>query len=420
MRVVALGLTLAVLVAGPARGGTILYASLATWGRIDGFCVSQNGSLAQTPAVSLDTAGGTPRRVIVRTNVVDGVEYKTLYVAETDRVEAMRIGPAGSLTHIGQTDVVTKMKPRDIALSPDGSLLYIPQRGVGRLVGYALAPDGSIVSDGSPPFVTCVQGEENVGYQNLFIDPTARTIEFTNSSGDKSLLTVAGLVYITAVNLGRVEVHGIDAQGMFIDTSGARITPEQCVPAGNKQERSDATIPISYRNRLSRPKQVLVNGTMLYVEERGVRQITAFTLMNGNFAAPTPAGKNGKKLKPQAVASRTHQVSAYEGLALAGTGPSLVGSGFVRGRIDSYKLLDDGNIRNEPTFTSKQDLRMTPVRILVKDNVVYIGAGSRDRVLAYRLRDDGVLADTEPFSATEEQKGSFPNDVALATISGCD
>jgi hypothetical protein len=41
-------------------------------------------------------------------------------------------------------------------------------------------------------------------------------------------------------------------------------------------------------------------------------------------------------------------------------------------------------------------------------------------VIAYRLRSDGVLADTEPFSATEGRKGSFPNDVALATISGCE
>jgi hypothetical protein len=63
---------------------------------------------------------------------------------------------------------------------------------------------------------------------------------------------------------------------------------------------------------------------------------------------------------------------------------------------------------------------MTPVRILVNGNVVYIGAGQFDRVIAYRLRDDGVLADTEPFSATQKQKGSFPNDVALATISGCE
>jgi hypothetical protein len=74
---------------------------------------------------------------------------------------------------------------------------------------------------------------------------------------------------------------------------------------------------------------------------------------------------------------------------------------------------------------------MTPVRMTVGScpdpttddcplsRVLYVAGGQRNRVLAFRLREDGVLADTQPFSTTEDQADSFPNDVALATIPGC-
>ena len=52
-------------------------------------------------------------------------------------------------------------------------------------------------------------------------------------------------------------------------------------------------------------------------------------------------------------------------------------------------------------------------------NVLYVAAGEFDRVQAYRLRKSG-LPETTPFSQTDEQTGSFPNDVALAMLSeGC-
>ena len=45
-------------------------------------------------------------------------------------------------------------------------------------------------------------------------------------------------------------------------------------------------------------------------------------------------------------------------------------------------------------------------------------AGELDRVEAFRLRQsDGLLASATPFSQTDEQTGSFPNDVALAMLS---
>jgi 6-phosphogluconolactonase (cycloisomerase 2 family) len=453
MRVVALGLALAVLAARPADAGTMLYTTAASSNHVYGYCLDRNGALPPQPAVTIEVATSQLRRLLVRTNVVDGVEYRTLYVAGIDRVEAYRIGPAGGLTRISSTDILPGMSPRDLALSPDGNLLYVPQRNIGRLVGYALAPDGTFLippDPALPPFVTCVQGIIGVGFHSLFVDPTLRdtpttttttpTPTTTSTTTTPSTTTTTttlpphALVYVSGVGLGLIQVFAIDAAGMFLETSavenedgtttvsltGVRVLPAQCQPARPGVPRTDETEPLSYRNRLARPKTVLIEDGMLYVEERSRRQITAFELMpDGNFAAPTPAGKKGRKLKPQPISSRTQQVVGYENLVFDTSRQTLIGAGFVRGRIDSYRLGEDRNVRRQPTRTSQQDLRMTPVRMTVGGRVLYVAAGQRNRIVAYRLREDGVLADTQPFSTTENQEDSFPNDVALATIPGC-
>lgn len=461
MRVVALGLALAVCAARPADAGTILYVTAASQNRVLGFCVAKNGALAPQPAVSTEVATKELRRLLVREFTgMDGVVSRTLYVAGIDRVEAYRIGNAGGLTRMGSTDILTDMSPRDLELSPDRKVLYVPQRNVGRIVGYGLADDGQIMLEsGEFPFATCVQGDIGIGYHSLFVSapqprellqpcPTTTSTTLTTPTTSTSSTTSPvptttstttpfySLVYASAVGLGVVEVYAIDEKGMFFDCRNVPVPTTACKA---KNERSDATTPFSYRDRLARPKTVLVDNGMLYVEERARRQITAFQLMpDGNFAAPTPAGKKGKQLKPQPISSRTKQVVGYEDLVFGSNPPpvdenddgkvdppprqtTLIGAGFVRGRIDSYRLADaPKTLHHQPTRTSKQDLRMTPVRMTVDGKVLYVAAGQRNRVVAYRLREDGVLADTEPFSTTEDQEDSFLNDVALATIpDGC-
>jgi 6-phosphogluconolactonase (cycloisomerase 2 family) len=399
MRVVALGLALAVLAARPAGAGTILYATAATPGRIDGFCVRGNGSLAPAPKVQAATTGTQPRRLLVG----DGV----LYVAEFDRVEAFLIGPRGLLSHHGRTKIEPSMDPRDLKLSPDGRTLYVPQRSQFRIVAYPLGEDGSL--DKEAGFTSCIQGEFGEGYQDLLVQD--------------SLLYVTG-----SFDSGRVEVFAIDPNGQL------PATPEECRPGTAEDERPAATAPLSYRNRLFRPKSFLVAGDMLYVEERGRKQITAFKLGGfskedfsceappGNFCPLAARGKKGKT-KPQPVASRTAGQVNYEGLVLDRTGTTLLGAQFFRGRIDAYRLRKDGRLRKRPSRSSREDLRMSPVRMAVsEDNVLYVAAGVLDRVAAYRLRaSDGLLTSATPFNETDTLPNSFPNDVALAVLSdGCE
>src|SRR5690349_2957648 len=95
MRILVVLVALATVVS-PARAGSILYATAASVQRVDGFCIRNDGSLAPTASTQVDTAGDGPRRLVVGPNGV-------LYVAETDRVEAFRIGRRGGLVRVGET-----------------------------------------------------------------------------------------------------------------------------------------------------------------------------------------------------------------------------------------------------------------------------------------------------------------------------
>src|SRR5207237_8067701 len=92
-----------------------------------------------------------------------------------------------------------------------------------------------------------------------------------------------------------------------------------------------------------------------------------------------------------------------------------------KGGTDAYRLKPDGRLPRQPTRQTKQDVRTSPVRMAVSDDgVLYVSAGEFDRIQAFKLRQSDGLPATTPFSETDEQTGSFPNDVALAMLSeGC-
>jgi len=370
------GFALAVLAAQPAAAGSILFATAATPGRVDGFCLARDGALAPAPKVRSDTAGTQPRRLLVGNGV--------LYVAEVDRVEAFRIGRRGGLTPLGSTTPLTGMNPIDLALSPDGKMLYVPQNAPDRVVAYPLGDDGAPGKE----FTSCIQGRTAAGYQDLLVS--------------------GSLLYVSS-DTSRIEIFPIGPDGSL------QAQPAECRPARSGEDRPPVTTPLSERRKLQRPKAFLIAGDMLYVEERLLRKITAFHLQpDGTFFPPTVTGKKTRQQRP---ASRTDRILQYEDLVPHRS--TLLGAQFFRGRIDAYRLRADGRLPKQPTRTSVADVRLTPVRVRASDDdVLYVAAGEVDRVIAYRLRSsDGVLAARTPFSQTDEQKDSFPNDVAVAALS---
>ena len=390
MRVLTVGLILAVLVARPAAAGRMLYATAATPSRIDGFCLRNNGSVAPTPSVRVELVSGQPRRILVMDSV--------LYVVEDNRVEAFKIGPKGGLSSLGRTPEETKSGPRDTAVSPNKNMLYVPDRSRNRIVGHPLDAEGRPASD----FTTCIQGATAQGYQALVVN------------GDKLYVSSNG-------GNGRIQVFGINPDGSLYGTTGSPLVTD-CRGATTEGPRPEATPALSERKQIHDIKTFVVSGTLLYAEDRGRRRIKAFRLQpDGNFPPPTIENPNkpNKKTWPPAE-SKTNKVAQYQMITLYKK--ALIGTQFFHGRIDSYKLQDDGNISPKKTKKrSNADLRFTPVRLVADQDVVYVAAGEFDRVLAYRLDpDSGIIRDTDPFSETDEQKGSFPNEVAVAVLSeGC-
>src|SRR5690242_17242379 len=115
MRITIVGVAALVAVGRAAVAGSILYATAATHGGVDSFCLARDGSLTPTPKQNVQTAGATPRRLLIAPNALGG---QTLYVAEADRIEAFPIMPGGALKSPSQTKPVASLDPRDLAFAP--------------------------------------------------------------------------------------------------------------------------------------------------------------------------------------------------------------------------------------------------------------------------------------------------------------
>src|SRR2546422_9087816 len=417
MRSVIDGLFVALLVAEPALAGSILYATAASLGqqRIDGFCLGADGALAATPSVQVGTQGRLPRRVLVGKDVLG---EPVLYVAEADRIEAFKIGVHGGLRPFvppSATEPVNNLDPQDLALSPDGKTLYVTHQGL--LEAFALNADGSLPKR----FTSCVHAEPTT----TFLDAQA----------------TSGLLYVSADDIpGRIAIYRLNLDGSLPQTGCGGL---------KKKDRPAVMRADSARKRLQRPKAFIVVGDFVYVEERSIHRLTAFRLQpdgtfcdkgkdaNGNVVAescgdlsyflPTSkcARRQAKKQRQQCAASHTEQVLQYEDIVLHPDGETLLSTQYFKGRVDAYRLKPEPRLAGaprvrlpkQPTRISDANPVMTPVRLTATDKAVYVAGGELDRVVAFRLRSDGVPADKTPFSRTDEQTNSFPNDVAVAMLS---
>src|SRR5207247_8859738 len=112
--------------------------------------------------------------------------------------------------------------------------------------------------------------------------------------------------------------------------------------------------------------------------------------------------------RPRCAASNTGRIRQYAGLVLHPGGDTLLGTEFFKGRVDAYRLKPEPRLAGAPmvrlprgpTRFSEANPVMTPVKLTATEKAVYVAGGELDRVIAFRLRADGVLADATPFSRT--------------------
>src|SRR5262249_14038581 len=158
---------------------------------------------------------------------------------ESDRVEAFSIGPHGGLKFLNRTEVISSpaMDVMDMALSPDGKMLYVAQNGPDRIAAYPLDATGTPARD----ITSCIQGRVNVAYRALGV---------SNS-----------LLYVSEqLTPGRIAVFPIDTGGVLGHAPGECTTPTGA-------QRPEATVPMSERRRIQRPRSFVVIGDRIYVEE---------------------------------------------------------------------------------------------------------------------------------------------------------
>jgi hypothetical protein len=347
-------------------------------------------------------------------------------------------------------------------LAVQGSLLYVTADGVpGRIDIHQIAADGSFLGrtsardplrpvgpsacrDPDPKAEKCLGGSQaGVSCTSDSQCPSSacgvkrpqRTIPISTRrrlQKPKALIVVGDMVYVEERALKRITAFQLQPDGTFCDTPlgektcvggdengeacgkdtdcpGGTCTAEQCL--GGSQAGASCTSDSQCPGGVcgSDPGEPCVP----ILETKGCARRKA----------------KREKRGQQCPASLTGEVLQYEDVVLAGE--TLLGTQYFKGRVDAYRLRpldkhDPGSPRvrlpSGPTVSSARDVVMTPVRALANGDVLYVAAGERDQVLAYRLKKDtGVLASPTPFSRTAPQSDSFPNDVAVAVLPGpCD
>src|SRR2546422_453601 len=297
-----------------------------------------------------------------------------------------------------------------------GSILYATAASQQRIDGFCLGADGAL---SATPTVQI---------------PTLGRLP-------RRVLVGNGLLYVSADDIpGRIAIYRLNADGSLPQTGCGGL---------KKKDRPAVMRADSARKRLQRPKAFIVVRDFVYVEERSIHRLTAFRLQpdgtfcdkgkdaNGNVVAescgdlayflPTSrcARRQAKEQRQQCAASKTASVLQYEDLVLHPRGETLIGTQYFKGRLDAYRLKPEPRLPDaptvrlpkQPTFISTANPVMTPVRLTAKDRAVYVAGGELDRVVAFRLESDGMPVDAAPFSRTDEQTNSFPNDVAVAMLS---
>ena len=407
-------LALVAATAVPAAAGTMLFATAATVGRVDGFCVHGDGSLEPTPHTQIQTFGPRPSVLLV------SPDQKVLMVSENDRVEFLSISPQGMLSHAAKVpDPAHKgLNSHDIALSPDGRMLYVPERKIARLTAYPLGAD---YLPTSPTLTSCVLGPTADDFENLEVRQDLPT----------------PLIYATASGgNGRIATWPLDAQGNLIGScsepdpndSSKTVTiactgPQACLtkPAQALGLSPAVAAPSSQRKNIGGAGPFLIqtdavgltpgSAGRVWVHGRFAKLIFAYDLQSdGTF------GTNAKGKPKQKAVTRTKSLLRYQDMVFSGR--TFLLSQFFDGRIDGYRLQDDGGIPAKPTGSTQQNARFSPVGLAVRNGILYVAAGKWDRVQAYHLGSDGGVKDKTPFSETAESTDSFPNALAFADVPG--
>jgi hypothetical protein len=265
---------------------------------------------------------------------------------------------------------------------------------------------------------------------------------------------------------------------VLTDDTGQPITPPATAnnPSPNPLTVRGQIEPYARRRRLNGASALVLKDNLLYVSERFRKAISVFSLCPAGGQPPicpddTTTGEKGepctcpdanrdgvpdvpdlcppggfsvdakenadgvctvRNRQPRLAkhGGRTRSNIRYNAMVLAqgSSASTILGSQFLDGRLDGYRLKSDGRLPRQPTRRTKGNFRTSPFRLFFyrpadlspaeSAGVVYVGAGDIDRVQAYRLDRNGLPKDKDPFSQTDTLADTFPNDVTVAELPG--
>ena len=177
-------LTLVAALADRASGAApSLYATAATPGRVDGFCVAGDGRRSPVRERQCGRRRGLAAPSVLVAERTSSTSARSTASRRTDRPAR---GPQAGSTE--PTKPV--MNVATMALSPDGKCSTSRENGVGRIAAYPLDA-GRRLADGA--FTSCIQGDR--------AGPHARRSRYV------------GLLYLTAAPPGRVAMFALNPDG---------------------------------------------------------------------------------------------------------------------------------------------------------------------------------------------------------------
>jgi 6-phosphogluconolactonase (cycloisomerase 2 family) len=106
-------------------------------------------------------------------------------------------------------------------------------------------------------------------------------------------------------------------------------------------------------------------------------------------------------------------------------GTILYSTVFNEGRVDVFRLEDDGLLPDETFSRTAEDPNTLPVGLAIDEpngTILYVTQAGSDRVDGFRIEDDGGLPDNpvtstaEPVNASGKGIETFPDDVVIVPL----
>ena len=349
------------------------------------------------PEQTLGTADN-PRRVIVHPN-----DASLIYVATNERIQVFRL--AMDTTHcIGQTksehelnpSATEDLDPVDLAIDPTigNGVLYVAARGANRIDAYTIADDGTIPDAPS----SCVVASSAAQFSAV--------IPLSND-------------FLVAGGQDTIDVYR-RTDGQFPPPSPAL----SAIPAPSPSPGLACVGAVYTTQPVSSIGSALVTDMFfapsaaaplgqLFVGEEASRQMFTFPIDAAGVIADTASSQTAHSVLYQRMLRHER-----------GAGSFLYASVFDRGRVDAFRL-ENGLLPDGAFSRTAEDPFTLPVALAIDGaagSVLYVAEGGVGRVDGFRIADDGSLGSlpttsTRPILSPDGAVlDTFPDDLAIVSL----